>query len=51
MEFIEKRLAKDRDKYYRGTVRVRVEHLNFGKLCPRGHSDKIVEYLKDKFRH
>jgi hypothetical protein len=51
VEFIEKRLAEDRGKYYRGTVRVRFEHLHFGKLCPRGRSDEIVEYLKDKFSH
>jgi hypothetical protein len=47
--FIGKKLAEDRGKYYRGTVRVRFEHLHFGKLCPRSRSDEIVEYLKDKF--
>lgn len=51
VELIEKKLAEDRGKYYRGTVRVRFKYLQFSKLCPRGRSDEIVEYLKDKFSH
>ena len=49
VEAIEKQLAEDRGRYYRGTVRVRFEHLNFGDLCPRGRCNEAVEYLKDKF--
>ncbi len=51
MEVVERKLAEDRGKYYRGTARVRSEHLHFDDLCPRGRDDKIVKYLKDKFNY
>lgn len=51
VEVVERKLAEDRGKYYRGTARVRFEHLHFGDLCPRGRDDKIVTYLKDKFNY
>ncbi|KAI9772442.1 MAG: hypothetical protein M1840_000645 [Geoglossum simile] len=49
VEIIERKLAKDRGKYFRGTARIRLERLHFGNQCPRELNKKIVEKLKDKF--
>jgi hypothetical protein len=51
MKLIKKKFAKNRDKYYRDTIRIKFEHLHFDKLCSRERSDKIVKYLKNKFNH
>jgi hypothetical protein len=50
-ELFKKKLAEDRNKYYRDIVRVRFKHLQFGKLCPRERNDEIMKYLKNKFSH
>ena len=46
---IENQLYEDRGACFRGTVRVRFEHLHFGDLCPRASNEKVTATLKDKF--
>ncbi|KAI9773215.1 MAG: hypothetical protein M1839_002223 [Geoglossum umbratile] len=50
VEIIERRIAEDRGKYYRGTAVVRFEYLHFGSQCPRQLNRENVESLKDTFR-
>jgi len=51
IKLIKKKLAKNRNKYYRDIVRIRFKHLHFNKLCSRERNDKIIEYLKNKFSY
>jgi hypothetical protein len=54
VEIVEKRLAEDRGKYYRGTARFRFDYLHFEDTFPRDPQDpdkKIVEILKGKFEN
>src|SRR5437773_7840139 len=49
VEIIERKIAEDRGKYYRGTAIVRFEYLHFGSQCPRELDRENVESLKDTF--
>jgi hypothetical protein len=49
VEIIERKLAEDRSKYFRGTACVRFEYLHFGMHCPRELNRKNVEELKNRF--
>ena len=50
VEIIQRRIAEDRGKYYRGTAIVRFEYLHFGFQCPWQLNRENVESLKDTFR-
>jgi hypothetical protein len=49
VEIIERKIAEDRGKYYRGTAIVRFEYLHFGSQCPRELDRENVESLKRTF--
>jgi len=51
IKIVTRKLAKNKDKYYRDIARIRFEHLHFDDLCFRDRDNKIVKYLKNKFNY